>query len=98
MSRNSKSVKLFNLEERKTTSGAITEIDIFQWQQTLLDNLRRNLIMLTIAKHLPNGVQKKKLIEGLKVMKEKMEKQENKNVTKLIQCSSRLHHMHLELL
>ena len=41
MSRNSKSVKLFNLEERKTTSGAITEIDIFQWQQTLLDNLRR---------------------------------------------------------
>ena len=37
----SKSVKLFNLEERKTTTGSITEVDIFQWKHTLIDNLRR---------------------------------------------------------
>ena len=36
-----KSVKLFNLEERKNTTGAITEVDIFQWKNTLLDNLKR---------------------------------------------------------
>ena len=41
MSRNSKSVKLFNLEDRKSTTGTITEVDIFQWQKTLLDNLKR---------------------------------------------------------
>ena len=39
----SKSVKLFNLEERKNTSGtAITEVDIFQWKNTLIDNLKRD--------------------------------------------------------
>ena len=38
----SKSVKLFNLEERKTTTGSITEVDIFQWKNTLIDNLRRD--------------------------------------------------------
>ena len=36
-----KSVKLFNLEERKNTTGAITEVDIYQWKNTLLDNLKR---------------------------------------------------------
>ena len=37
-----KSVKLFNLEDRKNQSGtAITEVDIFQWKNTLLDNLKR---------------------------------------------------------
>jgi len=36
-----KSVKLFNLEERKYSTGTITEVDIFQWKNTLLDNLRR---------------------------------------------------------
>ena len=38
----SKSVKLFNLEERKLSTGtAITEVDIFQWKNTLIDNLRK---------------------------------------------------------
>ena len=38
----SKSVKLFNLEDRKHSSGtAITEVDIFQWKNTLIDNLKR---------------------------------------------------------
>ena len=37
----SKSVKLFNLEERKVQSGSITEVDIFQWKNTLLDNLKK---------------------------------------------------------
>ena len=36
-----KSVKLFNLEDRKCSTGTITEVDIFQWKNTLLDNLRR---------------------------------------------------------
>ena len=35
-----KSVKLFNLEDRKNQSGPITEVDIFQWKNTLLDNLK----------------------------------------------------------
>ena len=39
---NSKSVKLFNLEDRKTQTGSITEVDIFQWKNTLLDNLNRD--------------------------------------------------------
>ena len=39
----SKSVKLFNLEERKNLTGtAITEVDIFQWKNTLIDNLKRD--------------------------------------------------------
>lgn len=40
----SKSVKLFNLEERikSTTGTAITEVDIFQWKNTLIDNLKRD--------------------------------------------------------
>lgn len=39
----SKSVKLFNLEDRKLSSGlAITEVDIFQWKHTLIDNLKRD--------------------------------------------------------
>ena len=39
----SKSVKLFNLEERKNSTGtAITEVDIFQWKNTLIDNLKRD--------------------------------------------------------
>ena len=37
----SKSVKLFNLEDRKNSAGFVTEIDIFQWKNTLLDNLKR---------------------------------------------------------
>ena len=41
MSHSSKSVKLFNLEERKATTGSITEIDVFQWRSALLDNIRR---------------------------------------------------------
>ena len=36
-----KGVKLFNLEDRKTLSGAITDVDIFQWKSTILDNLKR---------------------------------------------------------
>ena len=42
MSNNRKStVKLFNLEDRKNQTGnAITEVDIFQWKNTLLDNLK----------------------------------------------------------
>ena len=36
-----KSIKLFNLEDRKYSTGTITEVDIFQWKNTLLDNLRR---------------------------------------------------------
>ena len=42
MTGNSKSVKLFNLEDRKVQSGSITEVDIFQWKNTLLDNLKRD--------------------------------------------------------
>ena len=41
MAGNSKSVKLFNLEDRKSQTGSITEVDIFQWKNTLLDNLKR---------------------------------------------------------
>ena len=41
MSSSSKSVKLFNLEDRKNNTGTITEVDIFQWKNTLLDHLRR---------------------------------------------------------
>ena len=41
MAGNSKSFKLFNLEKRKSQKGSITEIDIFQWKNTLLDNLKR---------------------------------------------------------
>ena len=41
MTQTSKSVKLFNIEERKTSTGQITEIDIFQWKNTILDNLKR---------------------------------------------------------
>ena len=37
----SKSVKLFNLEERKGQTGSITEVDIFQWKHTLLDNIKK---------------------------------------------------------
>ena len=37
-----KSVKLFNLEERKNTTGSITDVDIFQWKHTLIDHLRRD--------------------------------------------------------
>ena len=42
MTNNSKSVKLFNLEDRKNLSGSITEVDIFQWKNTLLDNLKKD--------------------------------------------------------
>ena len=38
----SKSVKLFNLEERKSQNGSITEVDIYQWKNTLLDNLSKD--------------------------------------------------------
>ena len=41
MAGNSKSVKLFNLEDRKSQNGSITEVDIFQWKNKLLDNLKR---------------------------------------------------------
>ena len=35
MAGNIKSVKLFNLEDRKLQNGSITEVDIFQWKNTL---------------------------------------------------------------
>ena len=38
----SKSVKLFNLEDRKNQTGSITEVDIYQWKNTLLDNLSKD--------------------------------------------------------
>ena len=39
-----KSSKLFNLDDRKRQTGkAITEVDIFQWKSTLLEELRKNL-------------------------------------------------------
>ena len=38
---NIKSVKLFILEDRKSQTGSITEVDIFQWKNSLLDNLKR---------------------------------------------------------
>lgn len=38
----SKSVKLFNLEDRKNLTGSITEVDIYQWKNTLLDNLSKD--------------------------------------------------------
>ena len=41
MDRTSKAVKLFNLEERKNAAGSVTEIDIFQWKNALLDNIKR---------------------------------------------------------
>ena len=38
-----KSTKLFNLEDRKRQTGkATTEVDIFQWKSTLLEELRKN--------------------------------------------------------
>ena len=37
----SKSVKLFNLEYRKNLTGSITEVDIYEWKNTLLDNLSK---------------------------------------------------------
>ena len=37
-----KGIKLFNLEDRKNNNEAITDIDIFQWKSTLLDNLKRD--------------------------------------------------------
>ena len=43
MGDSSKSVKLFNLEDRKNTGSAITEVDIFQWKNSLLDNLKREV-------------------------------------------------------
>ena len=38
-----KSSKLFNLEDRKRQTGkATTEVDVFQWKSTLLEELRKN--------------------------------------------------------
>ena len=38
-----KSSKLFNLEERKRQTGrSITEVDVFQWKSTILEELRKN--------------------------------------------------------
>ena len=38
-----KSSKLFNLDDRKRQTGkAITEVDVFQWKSTLLEELRKN--------------------------------------------------------
>ena len=42
MAKTGKSVKVFNLEERKNSLGAITEVDVFQWRNTILDNISRN--------------------------------------------------------
>ena len=42
MDRISKAVKLFNLEDRKNAAGTITEIDIFQWKNALMDNIKRD--------------------------------------------------------
>ena len=40
---NYKSSKLFNLEDRKRQTGKpTTEVDIFQWKSTLLEELRKN--------------------------------------------------------
>ena len=41
MTPTSKSVKLFNLQERKNATGTVTEVDIYQWKNTLIDNLKR---------------------------------------------------------
>ena len=41
MANTSKSVKLFNLEERKNQTGSVTEVDIYQWKNTLIDNLSK---------------------------------------------------------
>ena len=44
----SKSVKPFNLENRKNSSGsAVTKVDIFQWKNTLIDNLKRETDLST---------------------------------------------------
>ena len=38
----SKSVQPFNLEDQKNSSeSAVTEVDIFQWKNTLSENLKR---------------------------------------------------------
>ena len=48
-----KSSKLFNLEERKRQTGrATTEIDIFQWKSTLIEELRKNV---PFTEHLKTG-------------------------------------------
>ena len=41
MAGNSKSGKLFNLGDMKNQSGSINKVDIFQWKNTLLDNLKK---------------------------------------------------------
>ena len=48
-----KSTKLFNLEDRKRQTGQpTTEVDIFQWKSTLLEELRKND---TFTDHLKTG-------------------------------------------
>ena len=42
MANTGKSVKLFNLEDRKNQTGSVTEIDIYQWKNTLIDNLSKD--------------------------------------------------------
>ena len=42
MATTSKSVKLFNLEDRKNQTGSVTEVDIYQWKNTLIDNLSKD--------------------------------------------------------
>ena len=48
-----KSSKLFNIEDRKSQTGiATTEVDVFQWKSTLLEELRKNDAFTT---HLAHG-------------------------------------------
>ena len=62
----SKSVKLFNLEDRKNSSGsAITEVDIFQWKNTLLDNLRRETDFADLCKEEARWGFEKELNRGI---------------------------------
>ena len=73
----SKSVKLFNLEERKTDTGLITDVDIYQWKNTLLDHLRREP---EFKEHVLDGRQKELRIEGLKMLRRTTEMQERKQI------------------
>ena len=42
MANTGKSVKLFNLEDRKNQTGSVTEIDIYQWKNKLVGNLSKD--------------------------------------------------------
>ena len=89
----SKSVKLFNLEERKSTTGtAITEVDIFQWKNTLIDNLKRDTEFQDFVQIQQDGTLKMLRIEVFKILHKVMEVQQPKQV-QFIRCLQRLHPM-----